>query len=103
MLQAALNHRPDVLVVGELYTQQEVVAAVHITCSCNVLLVAGGTASSLSMLLQDSTLCQLLGFELCPILGALMPNPNPCGEVSKSWVYIRGCLKVRLDGLHGWQ
>lgn len=64
MLQAALNHSPDVLVVGEVSTEQEVAAAVRICRSCNVLLVAAAPAPSLSMLLQDSTLCQLLGFEL---------------------------------------
>jgi hypothetical protein len=96
MLQAALNHRPDVLVVGELYTQQAVAAAVHITCSCNVLLVAGVTASSLSMVLQDSTLCQLLGFELCPTLGALMPNPNPCEAVSLGCLYYTSEVVSRL-------
>jgi stage III sporulation protein SpoIIIAA len=61
MLQVAQQHQPDVLVVGELSTQQEVAAAVRISRSCNVLLVAAAPASDLNEVLQDSDLCQLLG------------------------------------------
>lgn len=59
--RAALHHLPDVLVVGQLGTQQEVEAALQIARSQQLLLVAATPASSLQNLLQDSTLCQLLG------------------------------------------
>lgn len=76
MARIARSHQPDVLVVGELATQQEAAAAVHITRSCNVLLVAAAPACNLRMLLQDSTLCHLVG---CERLGrAEMQRALPC-------------------------
>lgn len=62
MLQVAQHHQPDVLVVGELSTQHEVSAAVRISRSCNVLLVAAAPASDLGVVLQDNEMCQLLGY-----------------------------------------
>lgn len=63
LLQAAANHQPDVLVVTEMSSQQDVEAAVLAARSHNMLLVAAVPAVSLELLLQDSTLCQLVGCE----------------------------------------
>jgi hypothetical protein len=93
LLQVAQHHQPDVLVVGELSIQQEVAAAVRISRSCNVLLVAAAPASDLGVLLQDSELCQLLGYNrvgprgvvahrlrLCPFsLAVELQGNNRCG------------------------
>jgi len=64
MMNAAVQHQPDVLVVAELSTQQDVAAAVHIARNRNVLLVAAApAAASLEVLLADATLCPLVGCE----------------------------------------
>lgn len=64
MFHAAVQHQPDVLVVAELNTQQDVGAAVHIARGRNVLLVAAApAAASLQQLLADATLCPLVGCE----------------------------------------
>lgn len=77
MARVARRHAPDVLVVGELATQQEAAAAVHITRSCNVLLVAAAPACNLRMLLQDSTLCQLVGCERAGVADIQRALPSP--------------------------
>lgn len=59
--RAALHHLPDVLVVGQLGTQEEVEAALQIARSQQLLLVAAAPAGSLQTLLQDSMLCELVG------------------------------------------
>lgn len=63
MMHAAQHHAPDVLVVDELCTPQDVAAAMQISRSHNVLLVAGAPAASLQQLLQDNTLSALVGCE----------------------------------------
>jgi len=68
MMDAAVQHQPDVLVVAELNTQQDVVAAAHIARSRNVLLVAAvPAAAGLEVLLADATLCPLAGCERATI------------------------------------
>jgi stage III sporulation protein SpoIIIAA len=64
--KAAQHHRPDVLVVGQLATEQDVTAAVNIARSQQVLLVAAAPARDLQELLQDATLCQLAGASHAP-------------------------------------
>jgi stage III sporulation protein SpoIIIAA len=64
--RVALHHRPDVMVVGQLSTEQDVSAAVNIARSQHVLLVAAAPARDLQELLQDATLCQLVGASHAP-------------------------------------
>lgn len=66
MERVALHHRPDVMVVGQLATEQDVSAAVNIARSQHVLLVAAAPARDLQELLQDATLCQLVGASHAP-------------------------------------
>jgi hypothetical protein len=61
------------MVVGQLATEQDVTAAVHIARSQQVLLVAAAPARDLRELLQDATLCQLAGASHAPSSSSTQP------------------------------